>query len=178
MKYRHSMLCLSAGLLSLAAAGASAKPFKMIKTQVSQETCLQAALAKMDGETVKLEFKNERGTPVYEIEIAGKDGRSMEFECDANTGKIIEEEQEVESPDDPLFKSKAKVSLDEAVKIALKAHPGKIVETEFEIEANGDASYEFDIATDDGREVKLEVDAATGKIVEDDEEEIYQIGRE
>jgi uncharacterized membrane protein YkoI len=176
MKCRNSIPWLCAGLLALAA-DASAKSFKMIKTQVSQETCLQAALAKLDGEAVKLELKRERGMPVYEIEIAGK-GRTMEFECDANTGKIIEEEQEVGSPDDPLFKSKAKVSLGEAVKTALKAHPGKIVETEFEIEANGDASYEFDIETDDGREVKLEVDAATGRIVENDEEEIYQIGRE
>lgn len=178
MKYRNALLGLSAGLLALAAAEAPAKPFKMVKTKATQETCLQAALAKQDGDIVKVEFKNERGTPVYEIEIAAGQGRMVEFECDANTGKITEEEQEVDSPDHPLFKSKAKISVEEATKIALKAHPGKVVETEFEIEANGDASYEFDIETDGGKEVKLEVDAATGKIIEDDEDEIYQIGRE
>lgn len=177
MKYRYAFLGLSAGLLALATADVPAKPFKMVKIKATQETCLQAALAKLDGDIVKVEFKHERGAPVYEIEIAGKD-RTMEFECDANTGQITEEEQEVDSPDHPLFKAKAKVSVEEATKTALKAHPGKVVETEFEIEANGDASYEFDIETDGGKEVKLEVDAATGKIIEDDEDEIYQIGRE
>lgn len=139
---------------------------------------MEAALAQKEGEVVKLEFKHERGTSVYEFEIAGKDGKSWEYECDANTGTITEEEQEVDSADDPLFKSKMKISEEEAKKIALKAHPGEIVETEYEIESNGDASFEFDIKTADGKEVKLEVDATTGKIVEDDEQEIYQIGKE
>lgn len=178
MKNRNALLGLGAGLLLLAAAEVPAKPFKMVGTKVTQETCLQAALAKQNGEIVKVEFKNERGMPVYEIEIAAGGGRMMEYECDANTGKIIEEEQEVDSPDHPLFKSKARISVEEATRTALKAHPGKVVETEFEIEANGDASYEFDIETDSGKEVKLEVDAATGKIIEDGEDEIYQIGRE
>jgi uncharacterized membrane protein YkoI len=164
-------------VLALAPMIATAKPFTMPKTAATMETCLQAAQAKLDGEAVKLEFKTERGAPVYEIEIAGG-GKTMEFECDANSGKITEEEQEVENAEHPLFKAKAKIGLAEAQAIALKAHPGKIVETEFEIEANGDASYEFDIATAEGKEVKVEVDAATGKIVEDDEEEIYQIGQE
>jgi uncharacterized membrane protein YkoI len=102
----------------------------------------------------------------------------MEFECDGNTGKITEEEQEVEGPEHPDFKSKAKISLEQAKDIALKKHPGKVVETEYEIESNGHASYEFDIEKADGSEAKLEVDATTGEIVEDDEREIYQIGKE
>ncbi|MBI2883957.1 MAG: PepSY domain-containing protein [Candidatus Methylomirabilis oxyfera] len=171
-------LVLSAAIFLLNAATVSAATFKMMKTKVSMETCLNEALAIKSGDVVKLEFKNERGAPIYEIEIAGTDGKVWEFECDANRGKITEIEQEVGGPDDPLFKSKMKVSVEEAEKIALKTHPGKIVETEYEIESNGDASYEFDIKTPDGKEVKMEVDAATGKIVEDGEEEIYQIGKE
>ena len=154
-----------------------AAPLEIPKMTANMETCLQAALAKMPGDVVKLELKNERGTPTYEFEIAGKD-RTMEFECDANTGKITEEEQEVDSPENPAFKSKVKISLEQAKDIALKKHPGKVVETEYEIESNGHASYEFDIEKADGSEVKLEVDATTGGIVEDDEREIYQIGKE
>ena len=156
---------------------AMAAPPSFPKTAASVETCLQAALAKLDGEAVKLELKLEQNKPVYEIEIASK-ARTMEFECDATTGQITEEEQEVDSPEHPLFKSKAKISLEKAQAIALKAQPGQIVETEFEIEANGDASYEFDIKQADSREVKLEVDAATGAVVEDSQQELYQIGRE
>lgn len=178
MKYRNALLSLSVGLALVAGGDATAKPFKTVKTKATQEVCLQAALAKQDGDIVKVEFKVERGTPVYEVEIAAEGGRMVEFECDANSGKITEEEQEVDSPDNPLFKAKAKIDVGEATKIALKAHPGKVVETEFEIESDGSASYEFDIQTDAGKEVKLEVDAATGKIIEDNEDEIYQIGRE
>lgn len=178
MRYRNALLGLSVGLVLAAGGAATAKPFKTVETKVTQETCLQAALAKQEGDIVKVEFKTERGSPVYEIEIAAGQGRTVEFECDANTGQITEEEQEVDSPDHPLFKAKARIGVDEATRIALKAHPGKVVETEFEIESDGGASYEFDIETDAGKEVKLEVDAATGKIIEDDEDEIYQIGRE
>ena len=150
---------------------------KLPKTKVSMDACMKAALAKRDGEVVKLEFKDERGVPTYEFEILGKDGKSWELECDANKGKITEEEQEVENADAIEFKAKAKISLEEAKEIALKAHPGEVVEAEYEIESNGDASYEFDVKTDKG-EIKLEVDAATGKIVEDNQKEYYQIGKE
>jgi uncharacterized membrane protein YkoI len=154
-----------------------AEALTLPKTQAGVEACLQAALEKMSGEAVKLELKNEQGALVYEIEIAGK-GKTMEYECDANTGKITEEEQEVDSVDHPLFKAKAKISLEQAKAIALKAYPGDIVETEFEIESGGSASYEFDIRKPDGSEVKLEIDAATGAIREDQQLELYQIGRE
>lgn len=178
MKAPLATTVLTTLLLSLGVTTASAEKFKMPPTKISMEKCLEEALAKKDGNVVKLEFKDERGTPIYEFEIADQNGKSFEYECDADQGKITEEEQEVDSPDDPLFKSRMKIGEAEAKAIALKAHPGEIVETEYEIESNGDASYEFDIRTAQGKEVKLEVDAATGKIVEDGESEIYQIGRE
>ena len=176
MKTFPPSLWLCAGMLAFAATALAAEPFAMPKTKMNMETCLQAAFSKKAGKAVKLEFKMEEGKPVYELEIAAADG-IFEFECDAHTGNITEEEREVKSPDDPLFKAKAKISAKKAREIALKAYPGKIVETEYEIESNGDASYEFDIETDKG-EVKMEVDAATGKIVEEAQEEVYQIGQE
>ncbi len=139
---------------------------------------MKAALDVKPGTVVKLEKKDERGVPIYEFDIVSPDGKEWDLECDAASGKITEVEQEVGSPDDPLFKAKAKISLEQAKKIALGAYPGEIVETEYEIEDNGDASYEFDIKIKNGSEVKLEVDAATGKIIEDKETEIFQIGKE
>lgn len=141
------------------------------------DACVKEAQAQLTGEIVKMEKKTESGRSIYEFEIKGRDG-SKEFECDATTAKITESEDEVESPEDPRFKSKAKITLDQAKEIALKKHPGNIVETEFEIESNGRASYEFDIKKTDGQEVKIEIDAESGKIVEDDQKEIYQIGQE
>jgi uncharacterized membrane protein YkoI len=174
MKTFHSSFMI---VIALAASAPAMADFKMPKTKVGMETCMKAALAKHDGEVVKLEFKDERGVPTYEFEILDKDGKSWEVECDAKRGKITEEEQEVDNAEAQLFKSKAKISLEQAKEIALKAHPGEVVEVEYEIESNGDASYEFDILTDKG-EIKMEVDAATGKIVEDNQKEYYQIGKE
>lgn len=81
------------------------------------------------------------------------------------------------SADSPVFKEKARISLEEAKAIALKKYPGTIVETEFEIEADGSASYEFDIARKNGKEMKVEVDATSGKIVEANRE-LWQSGKE
>lgn len=171
-------VALLAGTVFFLGAGKAAETLTLPTTKAAMEDCLRAALAKQAGDIVKLEFKTERKVPIYEFEIAGKDGKTFELECDANRGEITEQEQEVASPEDPLFKAKAKLSEQEARAIAQKGHPGEIVETEYEIEANGDPSYEFDIKTPAGKEVKLEVDAASGKIVEDEEDELYQIGRE
>ncbi|MDD2768495.1 MAG: PepSY domain-containing protein [Methylococcus sp.] len=176
MKYAYRTLLAAIGS-GIVAVSAQAGDTGLPKTKVSMENCMHAALAKRAGEVVKLEFKEERGAPTYEFEVLGNDGKSWELECDALTGKITEEEQEVADADDALFKAKAKIGLEEAKKIALAAHPGQVVEVEYEIESNGNASYEFDIETKNG-EVKLEVDAMTGKIVEDNEKELYQIGKE
>jgi uncharacterized membrane protein YkoI len=141
------------------------------------ENCIAAAQAVKKGDILKLEKLNVDGKPIYELEIRDAQGMEWEFMCDANSGKITEQESEVSNADDKPFKSKMKVSEKEAADIALKAHPGTIQEVEYEIEENGDASYEFDIVDDKGVETKVEVDAATGKIIETSIEE-WEIGEE
>jgi len=140
------------------------------------ETCFKAAQAVYQGEVLTLEAEISEGKPIYEFDIKDKSGKEWEVECDAKTGKIIETEQEVEASD-PAFRSKAKVSMEDAQKTALAKFPGEVSETETAIEANGSLSYEFDIKTKDGKEIEVEVDATSGKIVET-EEEIFQIGKE
>ena len=147
------------------------------KTKVPLERCLGAALKVHAGGVVKLEMKVEKGVPVYEFDIESPDGRAWDIECDANTGKIVEVEEEVKSAADPQFAAKTKVGEEQARQTALARHPGEVVEVEYEIEPDGRASYEFDIRSAGGKERKVEVDATSGEIVEDNEE-IYQIGRE
>ena len=146
------------------------------KTKVSLEAAQQAALAARPGKVVKVELKREKGQLTYEFDIEG-DGKAWDVEVNANTGKVHEIEQEVASADDPLFKAKVKVGLEDAQKIALKKYPGTIRETEYEIESDGKASYEFDIVLKNGKEMKVEVDATSGKIVEANEE-VWQSGDE
>ena len=139
------------------------------------ETCMKAALAKHAGEIISLEAELDKGKAIYEFDIKGKDGKEWEVECAAASGKVIEENLEVTDATDPAFKVKAKITQDEAKKVALAKYAGEVVETEFKIEVNGNPSYEFDIKTPDGKEYEIEIDAVTGKVV-GDQIEIYQIG--
>jgi uncharacterized membrane protein YkoI len=141
------------------------------------EKCIAAAQQQKQGDMLKLEKLNVKGKPVYELEIQDANGFEWEFMCDATSGKIIETESEVSSVNSKAFKSKMKITEEDAAKTALQAYPGVIEEVEYEIEENGDASYEFDIVNDKGVESKVEVDAATGKIIEVAIEE-WEIGEE
>jgi uncharacterized membrane protein YkoI len=60
----------------------------------------------------------------------------------------------------------AKVTLDEARAIALKAHPGAITDQELEKEGGGSGlRYSFDIKAK-GKTFEVGVDAQTGKVLE------------
>jgi uncharacterized membrane protein YkoI len=127
--------------------------------------CADALAKSHPGKIVKMEVKIEDKATVYEFDVQKADGTNWDIECQADTGKITEVEQEV-SPTDAKWVAKAKVSEADAKIAALKAQPGTVVEVEYEIEPNGSASYEFDIKGTDGKEYKVEVDATTGKVVE------------
>ena len=171
-------LSYAAAIVALSTANfAFADHHEFPKTKVSIEKCVQAALKVKPGTIVKSELKIEKKVPMYEFDIESADGKAWDVECDANTGKIVEVEEEVKSADDAQFKAKTKVSEADARKTALDAYPGEIIEVEYEIEPDGAASYEFDIKTKDGKEMKVEVDATSGKIVEANSE-VYQIGKE
>lgn len=140
------------------------------------EKCMKAALAKHPGKVVSLEAEIEKGRgPIYEFDIVGTDGKEWEVECDAKTGKVFEEETDVD-PNSDEFKSKAKVTMEQAKKTALDKYPGEVESIEYELE-NGNPVYEFDIKQANGKEVEVEVDAVTGKIGET-EEEVYEIGKD
>ena len=139
------------------------------------ETCMNAALKKHPGEVVSLEAEIDNGKAIYEFDIKGTDGLEWEVECNAKTGKLYEEEVDVD-PSSPDFASKAKVSKADAEKTALAKFPGEVVSVEYELE-EGKPIYEFDIKMANGKEMEVEVDAITGKIGES-EEEVYEIGKD
>jgi len=169
-------LTVGAAILAAAFAGSASAGHETLKPKSydSLGKCVKAALTKQDGKIVKVEYKSEKKTGVYEFDIETPDGKAWDIECDAKTSKITEIEEEVKA-DDAKFKALAKVSEADAKATALAAHPGSVVEVEYELEPDGKASYEFDILEADKEEIKVEVDATTGKIVEVSYEN-YQIG--
>jgi len=141
------------------------------------ENCIAAVEKQKSGNIVTLEKLKVADKSIYEIEVKDANGFEWEFMCDVNSGKIIEMESEVSSVNSLAFKSKMRVTEEDAATIALKVYPGIIEEVEYEIEENGDATYEFDIVNNQGVETKVEVDATTGKIIEVAIEE-WEIGVE
>ncbi|MGQ2964621.1 PepSY domain-containing protein [Methylophilus sp.] len=140
------------------------------------ERCMKAALAKHPGKVVSLEAEIEKGRgAIYEFDIVGSDGKEWEVECEAKTGKVYEEELDVDA-NNQEFRSKAKISMEQAKKTALDKYPGEIESIEYELE-NGSPVYEFDIKQANGKEIEVEVNAVTGQIGET-EEEVYEIGKD
>jgi uncharacterized membrane protein YkoI len=127
------------------------------------DSCVASSLAKHPGKIVSLASETEDGKKQFELDIKGNDGLNWEVECDAKTGKINRVEQELR-PDSAEFKSKAKIRLDNAIKLALDKYPGNVVNIEYDLEDDGEMSYEFIIVTNGGETIEIEVDAVSGKL--------------
>jgi uncharacterized membrane protein YkoI len=139
--------------------------------------CVRSVLLAHSGTIVKVEGTTDSSRTIYEFDVRSPDGTQWDIECDAVTAKVVEIEQEVNSPSDDPFREKVVITADSAKAIALGAHPGEVIETEYEVESDGAASYEFDIKGPDGSETKVEVDATNGRITEANPE-TFQIGVE
>ena len=161
--------------LNIAIAMAMTAPMMSTAAEQAIDQCIDSIQQVKKGEFVKLESLIVDGKSIYEFEIADENGFEWEFMCDVATGKIIETEREVSSADSKEFK--AKITVEDAYKFALKAYPGKIKEVEYEIEENDEPSYEIDILGADGVETKVEVNAINGKIIEVSTEK-WEIGIE
>jgi uncharacterized membrane protein YkoI len=103
VRTKPGLMILGAIVLSVSGTTAVAADFKMPKTKVTVETCMQAVLTKHAGTVGKLELKVAKGTPIYEFNVESQDGTKWDIECNANTGQIVEIELEVRSAEDPLF---------------------------------------------------------------------------
>lgn len=138
------------------------------------DACVKSALAKHPGKMTSLSSEIEDGKAQFEIDIHGNDGFGWEAECDAASGKVNRIEKEIRATSEE-FKSRAKLRLDQAMKLALDKYPGDVLNTEYDIEDDGEASYEFIIRTTSGKTVEIEVDATDGKLA-GEEEVLYRIG--
>lgn len=63
-------------------------------TGLTEAEVIEIALTEVPGEVVEVEFETENGDDIYEIEILTADGEEIEVEIDANTGEVLEIEEE------------------------------------------------------------------------------------
>ena len=62
--------------------------------KVDRTAAEEAALGAVPGEVKETELEREGGSPVYEVEVLGEDGRLHEVAVDAGDGKVLGQETE------------------------------------------------------------------------------------
>lgn len=128
------------------------------KVRLTMDEARKIALAKANGTVIEEKLDDD----AYQFEIH-LNGKKYEIEVYADTGAITEYEVEDlddddDDKDDAKKPEKAKLTMDDARKIALSKANGKIVEEE-----SDDDSYEFEIQLN-GKEYSIEINAYTGKV--------------
>ena len=141
------------------------------------ETCREKATTLRPGQVIKVELKQEDGNEIYEFDIRDEQNRDWDIECAADSGEIVEIEEEIFGVNDPRFSAQMNIGYNEAKNKALAQYPGEIIEIEYELEQDGLAVYEFDILQASGREMKIEINARNGELHETSIE-IWQVGYE
>jgi hypothetical protein len=81
-------------LLALGGGVAIAAQQRGPEPKVDRAAAEKAALSAVPGEVRETEFEREGGATIYEVEVAGKDGRLHEVAVSANDGKVLGQETE------------------------------------------------------------------------------------
>jgi len=75
-------------------------PEERKRVKISAEQARKTALARVDGKIVEEELEKENGRIVYSIEIMNADKKVFDVEVDAETGEIVNVEEEDEDDED------------------------------------------------------------------------------
>lgn len=149
----------------------SAKKVVNIQTKISLEKAKQIALKDAKSRNVtSAHLDKENGIWVFEVEVV--DGNiEKDYTIDANSGKILDIEIEIDRnlyvPKKSNPAKEAKVSMDKAKEIALKAaKAGKVTKVELDRDY-GILVYEVEVR-DGNTEYEYKIDATTGAIVKTD----------
>jgi len=130
------------------------------------DRCVANVTAAYPGTVENIDRAWEQNTLVYEMDVLAADGKRLEAECVALTGRIVEVEQEDLAVPRDAFKSMARLSDLQARHLALQTMPGSILDVERELELNGSIVYEYEIQQADGTIGEVEIDARTGRVLE------------
>lgn len=96
-KIRHSLLVLlltCCGLVIADSDHLEAKALVEVGTILPLEQILKQVATDHPGRILEVEFEKERGQYLYEIELVDELGLVWELEFDAQSGQLIEKEQE------------------------------------------------------------------------------------
>ncbi|AWD65293.1 MULTISPECIES: PepSY domain-containing protein [Priestia] len=137
-------------------------------TTIEEAKAKDIALQKTDGgDITNIQLAVDDGVKQYEVDIT-KGDKEYDVDIDSSSGKIIEFDEEQKDDEDEkeenLQNVSPAVSLDQAIKTALKSAKGTVNETDLDQE-NNRLVYEIEIDTADKREATVSIDAKNGDVI-------------
>jgi uncharacterized membrane protein YkoI len=137
-------------------------------TTIEEAKAKDIALQKTDGgDITNIQLAVDDGVKQYEVDIT-KGNKEYDVDIDSSSGKIIEFDEEQKDDEDEkeeeLQNISPAISLDQAIKTALKSAKGTVNETDLDQE-NNRLVYEIEIDTADKREATVSVDAKNGGVI-------------
>ncbi|MCJ7991602.1 PepSY domain-containing protein [Priestia megaterium] len=137
-------------------------------TTIEEARAKDIALQKTDGgDITNIQLAIEDGVKQYEVDVT-KGNKEYDVDIDSSSGKIIEFDEEQKEDEDEkeeeLQNISPAISLDQAIKTALKSAKGTVNETDLDQE-NNRLVYEIEIDTADKREATVSVDAKNGNVI-------------
>ncbi|MEJ9304826.1 PepSY domain-containing protein [Priestia megaterium] len=137
-------------------------------TTIEEARAKDIALQKTDGgDITNIQLAIDDGVKQYEVDVT-KGNKEYDVDIDSSSGKIIEFDEEQKDDEDEkeeeLQNISPAISLDQAIKTALKSAKGTVNETDLDQE-NNRLVYEIEIDTADKREATVSVDAKNGNVI-------------
>ena len=137
-------------------------------TTIEEAKAKEIALQKTEGgDITNIQLAVDDGVKQYEVDIT-KGNKEYDVDIDSSSGKIIEFDEEQKDDEDEkeeeLQNVSPAISLDQAIKTALKSAKGTVNETDLDQE-NNRLVYEIEIDTADKREATVSVDAKNGGVI-------------
>lgn len=137
-------------------------------TTIEEAKAKDIALQKTDGgDITNIQLDVDDGVKQYEVDIT-KGNKEYDVDIDSSSGKIIEFDEEQKDDEDEreenLQNASPAISLNQAIKTALKSAKGAVNETDLDQE-NDRLVYEIEIDTADKREATVSVDAKNGEVI-------------
>ncbi|MDY0087309.1 MAG: PepSY domain-containing protein [Coriobacteriia bacterium] len=114
-----------------------------------------------DSAVVEIERDHEKGGEVWEIVIRHQDARGTELHIDVQTGDVLKE-RPARVPSE-VRAAPPRISIEEAIAIALETVPGAISEMEIETQG-GRVVWEAEGASSSGR-MFVHIDAHSGEVI-------------
>ncbi|MGG0845830.1 PepSY domain-containing protein [Peribacillus simplex] len=158
------IMTVSVASVLLFGGAAGTAVYAVNKGALSEDEAVKMISEKLGGEVTQ--FEKDWDQPMtYEMTVKTKEGY-QDVDVDAEKGEILSQEMENDDDEDMSTQQAvetAKISMDQAEKIALKEVDGQVTDAELDSE-NGILVYELEISRGQ-KEYDVVVDAITGKVL-------------